>query len=208
MTVVSTAKEELSMPVSKSRLRACARAALEERLGYSVQTDRGRGYVPGARLTATKEAKKIKVAVRTSLDREIGLMRDPHGNWRTIPTVDMVVVVVPMVGDPKSVEVFGFDPEVLKREFDAALAAQLKRHPDLKLKAPIFVSIDGPAGQAKSAAIAGLKTKSQWVEVLLLNSVNPQLNAAGGFIDRVKREFADLVGVDVSKVSVEFHING
>jgi hypothetical protein len=64
---------------------------------------KGQGFLPGARLMAIKGATKIKVAVRTSLDREIGLMRDGNGNWRTIPKVDMVVVAVPAVGDSASV---------------------------------------------------------------------------------------------------------
>jgi hypothetical protein len=113
--------------IRKVQLRTCARAALERR-GYSVTADKGQGFVPGARLIAIRGVAEIKVAVRTSLDREIGLMRNADGNWRTIPKVDMVVVAVLAVGDLTSVEVFGFDPKVLKREFDAALAAQLKRY--------------------------------------------------------------------------------
>lgn len=192
----------LKMRITKTQLRACARTALEERRGYSVKVDKGQGFVPGARLTAIKGTKELKVAVRTSLDREIGLMRDQDGNWRTIPKVAMVVVAVPAVDDPALVEVFGFDPKILKREFDAALAAQRERHPDLSHKAPIFVSLDKVSG-----VISGLKRKKEWREVLPINSVSPQRNATIGFIERVKREFAELMGVDVSKVTVDFHIN-
>jgi hypothetical protein len=178
--------------ITKVQLRACARAALERR-GYSVTADRGQGFVPGARLIAIKGAAEIKVAVRTSLDREIGLMRNADGSWRTIPKVDLVVVAVPAVGDPASVEVFGFDPKMLKKAFDAALAAQLKRYPDLHHKAPIFVSLDNVSGKAKSGTVSGLKTKTQWREVLALKSVSLQENA-------------ELMGIDVSKVTVDFHI--
>jgi hypothetical protein len=200
-------KDGIAMKITKSQLRACARAALEQRRGYSVSVAKGRGFIPGARLTATKGTQEIKVAVRTSLDREIGLMRDQDGNWRTLPKVDMVLVAVPAVDDPGSVEVLGFDPTVLQREFDAALAAQLKRHPDLSHKAPIFVALDKPSGKAKTDLIAGLETKKEWREVMLLGSVSIQGEAKGGFIERVKREFAELMGVDVSKVSVDFRIN-
>jgi hypothetical protein len=181
---------------------------LEQRRGYVVTIDKAQGFVPGARLTAIRGGKKIKVAVRTSLDREVGFMRDRQGNLRTIPKVDLVVVAVPAddkVGKRPSVEaveVFGFDPKVLKREFDAALAAQLERHPDLSYKAPIFVSLDKVSGRAGSGV---LKTKKLWREKLPLNSVSPQGNI--GFIERVKREFAELTGVDVSRVTVDFHIN-
>jgi hypothetical protein len=123
-------------------LRTCARAALERR-GYSVTADKGQGFVPGARRIAIRGAAEIKVAVRTSLDREIGLMRNADGNWRTIPKVDMVVVAVLAVGDLTSVEVFGFDPKVLKREFDAALAAQLKRYQISITRLPYRVARQG-----------------------------------------------------------------
>jgi hypothetical protein len=189
------------MRLTKSLLRACARAALEQRRGYLVEIDKGRGFVPGARLTAIKGGKKLKVAVRTSLDREVGFLRDPDGNWKTILKVALVVVAVPMPGDPGSAEVFGFEPKVLKREFDAALAAQLKRYPDLSPKAPIFVSLDNASGKA----ISELKFKKKWKEVLPLNSVSRE--APVSFVERVKREFAELMGVDVSKVTIDFHIN-
>jgi hypothetical protein len=181
------------MSITKTQLRTCARAALEQRRGYFVEVDKGQGFVPGARLTASKAGKRIKVAVRTSLDREIGLMRDHDGNWRTIPKVGLVVVAVRAVGDPASVEVFGFDPKILKKEFDAALAAQRERNQDLSHKAPIFMSLDEISG------------KKQWRELLPLSSVSTQGKV--GFIERVKREFAELMGVDVSKVTVDFHLN-
>jgi hypothetical protein len=150
------------------------------------------------------------------LDREVGFIRDRQGNWRTIPKVDLVVVAVP--ADDKvrkrrsveAIEVFGFDPKVLKREFDAALAAQLERHPDLSYKAPIFVSLDKVPGRASSSSSSSssssvLKTKNLWREELPLNSM--ALHGDVGFIERVKREFAELMGVDVSRVTVDFHIN-
>jgi hypothetical protein len=196
--------------ITKTQLRAYARTALEQRRGYVVTIDKAQGFVPGARLTAIIGGKEIKVAVRTSLDREVGFIRDRQGNWRTIPKVDLVVVAVP--ADDKvrkrrsveAIEVFGFDPKVLKREFDAALAAQLERHPDLSYKAPIFVSLDKVPGRASSSSSV-LKTKNLWREELPLNSM--ALHGDVGFIERVKREFAELMGVDVSRVTVDFHIN-
>jgi hypothetical protein len=64
------------------------------------------------------------------------------------------------------------------------------------------VSLD----KAKSGMVSGLKTKTQLREVLALKSVSPQGNANAGFVERVKREFAELMGIDVSKVTVDFHI--
>jgi hypothetical protein len=80
-----------------------------------------------------------KVAVRTSKNRKVGLMRDlDTGDWRTIPEADEVVVSVQAQDDPNLAEVFGFEPEVLICAFDAlaakALAGKsrekaLKNHP-------------------------------------------------------------------------------
>lgn len=61
-------------------------------------------------------------------------------------------------------------------------------------------------------AVANLKSISRWNEALTLPQVrklgSPETDDSGNdvFYDRVKREFADRFGVDVSKVEVEFRI--
>lgn len=203
------------MATLTSRLRACARAALEQR-GFSVERITGAGIVPGVQLTATKGPDRFNVAVRTSLNRKVGLVRSSDGTWRTIPSVDEVLVVAPSVDDPAMAEVLGFNPKALIKVFDAALAAQLKRMPRLSHNAPIFVSLDNrehDKGHAKDpvSPISGLKTEAQWTLVLPIPSPasleHPQSGADTGFIERVKREFAQLNGVDVSKVRVNFFID-
>lgn len=106
---------------------------------------------------------------------------------------------------------FAFDPKVLIKIFDAALGAQLKRYPGLSKKAPIFVSLDKGRREGTTKTISDLKTQAQWSLILSLDSAtsgtrSPSI-ADSGFIERVKREFAELNGVDVSKVSVDFRIN-
>lgn len=151
------------------------------------------------------------IAVRSLLRRAIGLMRDVDGRWKTIPNVDEVVAVTPAVDDSRSVEVLGFDPKVLITIFDAALAFQLKRYPRLSKKAPIFVSLDKGRRGGATKSISNLKAQAKWSLVLSLDSTTASENfrsdAINGFIERVKREFAELNGVDVSKVRVDFHIN-
>lgn len=143
--------------------------------------------------------------------RAIGLMRDVDGRWKTIPNVDEVVAVTPAVDDSRSVEVLGFDPKVLITTFDAALAFQLKRYPRLSKKAPIFVSLDKGRRGGATKSISNLKAQAKWSLVLSPDSTtvseNFRSDAINGFIERVKREFAELNGVDVSKVRVDFHIN-
>jgi hypothetical protein len=203
------------MATTTKQLRACARAALEQR-GFSVELATGAGVVPGVQLMATKGANHLNVAVRTSLNRAVGLVRSSDGTWRTIPSVDEVIVVAPSVDEPASAEVLGFNPKVLIEIFDAALAAQLKRMPKLSHNAPIFVPIDkteSDRGQDKklARAISGLKMGAQWSLVVPFPSVATpghfQPGADTGFVEWVKLEFAKLNGVDVSKVRVNFFID-
>jgi hypothetical protein len=187
------------MRLRKSVLRECARLALEQR-GYRVELMSGPGIVPGARLRAIKGSEERVVAVRVSLDREVGLTRRPDGSWATIPRMDEVVVVVPSNDDSDTAEVLGFAPNVIIAAFDAALAALERANPDFSRKAPIFVDVDD----------VGLKAKAQWQTVLPLASVPrhlpSQTGSAVGFIERVRQEFAELHGVDVGNVTVEFRI--
>jgi hypothetical protein len=70
------------MRLRKSVLRECARLALEGR-GFKVELISGPGIVPGARLRAIKGSEEREIAVRSSLDREVGLTRRPNGAWAT-----------------------------------------------------------------------------------------------------------------------------
>jgi len=197
------------MRLRKSVLRECARLAVEGR-GFKVELISGPGIVPGARLRAIKGSEEREIAVRSSLDREVGLTRRPNGGWATIPRMDEVVVAVPVDGQPDSAEVLSFAPDVVIKAFDAALAARLKDKPGFPIKAPLFVALDDRKHGRPPIAEAGLKSKAQWQTVVPLAAVprqrlSPAISPVG-FIERVKQEFADLHGVDVSKVTVEFRI--
>src|ERR1051326_812196 len=190
----------------KSQLRGCAQAALKKRF-FRVEEKCSRGVVPGARLLAytSAEAEPLEIAVRTSLDREIGLTRHPNGRWATIPKMNEVVVAVPSASDATQAEVLGFDPKVLVKAFDAALAQRAGLNKELSPKAPIFITLDMPRNPKGRGAVSGLIDKANWRELV------PICSTQGGgqtesFVDRVKREFAALNGVDVTKVSVEFRI--
>jgi hypothetical protein len=114
------------MKLTKHVLREAARRALERR-GDVVSPKPGAGIVPGARLTAVTGSEPRTVSVRTSLNRELGLMRNDRGRWRTINKVDEVLVAVPS-DDKLFVEVMSFDPNLLTQIFNDAL----DKRPNLK----------------------------------------------------------------------------
>jgi hypothetical protein len=132
-------------------------------------------------------------------------MRRDDGEWRTIPDVDLVVVAVPADRRSTAIEVLGFKPDDITKSFNAALEG-LKTKRDAGF--PVVVALDEKT--RRGAAAAGLKTKAIWKHVLPLDA--PTLREASKaetgaeFINRVKREFAERNGVDVSMVIVEFRI--
>ena len=191
----------------KAHLRGCARKALED-LGYSVKDMGGAGVVPGARLRISKGSKAETVAVRTSLERKVGFVRNPDGGWMTLPFVDRVVVVTPSAEDPNCAEVLGFTPAAIIKVFDKLLATRKKQNPDFSPKAPIFVALD--PSKRGNKTYQGLKKLSAWQRDVPLASVPSQPSAKGepvsAFVDRVKREFAQLIGIKEENVTVEFLI--
>jgi hypothetical protein len=146
--------------------------------------------------------------VRTSLDREVGLTRQPEGHWTTVSKVDLVLVVVPATDQPDTAEVFGFAPKVLIGAFDAALAARADDG-SLAPKVPIFIALDPDRGAANPVTV-GLKATAEWRDVVTLAAArireDSERESIKAFIERVKREYAERNGVDVGNVTVEFRI--
>ncbi len=203
--------------MKKTILRACAQAALRRR-GYDVRVIAGPGVVPGARLNAKKGKEDLDIAVRTSTKRDVTLLRRADGKWRTIPGVDEVVVAVPAEDTEDLVEVFAFEPEVMLELFDRAVEIQRKRNSNVSEKLPICVALDEGRSRGFGKSIAGLKNKKKWRQPITINasileiakkleSAKKADDGALNFIERVKRDFAERNGVDVSKVSVHFAIN-
>jgi hypothetical protein len=196
------------MSLKRSQLRECARLALEQR-GFSVEPIRGSGILPGARLRATKGAVTRTIAVRTSLDREVGLTRNSDGDWSTIPRMDEVLIAVPSNDERGSVEILSFAPKVLIRAFDKALRARQGENPDFKLKSPIFIALDEVV-RSGDASEQAPKAISQWSSLVPLTAVSrPHVSeneSESEFFDRVRQEFAERHGFDPSKVRVEFSV--
>jgi hypothetical protein len=202
--------------MKKTILRACARAALEQR-GYQVRVITRPGVVPGARLNAKKGNEDLDIAVRTSSKRDVTLLRRPDGKWRTIPGVDEVIVAVPAEDNEESIDVFGFEPELMLELFDRAAEVQRKRNSNVSEELPICVALDEGRSKGFGKSISGLKNNAKWRKAVTINAsileIAKKLESAKkadgalDFFERVKREFAERNGVDVSKVTVHFAIN-
>ena len=200
---------DVEAPTTRQVLRGCAQVALEMQ-GYSVQQVTSAGIVPGARLQVNKPGgPRRRVAVRTSKDRKVGLMRDPDtGKWRTIPDAHLVVVAVQAQGNPSLAEVLCFEPDVLVHAFDALAAKILaKTSREKALKSPIFIALDHQLDDPDELR-SYLKKKSSWSMIVPLKPQKTAAEGNVGFVERVKREFAELNGVDISKVLVNFQIIG
>ena len=193
-------------------MRESARLALADEGYEQVEIAYGPGIVPGARLTALKEGSRKRIAVRTSSDREIGLLRNQDGAWRTIPKVDLVLAAVPATDAPAA-DVFAFDPNVLLNVFNAVVdATEKNKRTRSRFKAPIFVALDDVTNSRTGKVQPGLNGKELWMRPIETN--RSALPTASGktpeshaqLIERLKREVATLIGVDIGKVVLEIRI--
>jgi hypothetical protein len=193
--------------ITKEMLRRASFLALTDD-GFTVSLVNGPGIVPGAQLKTEKKGEEPRtISVRTSLDREVGLLRQRNGKkWRTISRVDEVVVAVPDTEDASKIEVFGFDPDVLIAVFDAAMEGRkqsINAH-----KAPLFVPLDRVRKSAAGNVIPALKSKALWRKVVPLEQLSisnaPSKNSAALLIDNFKRELA--AELNAKEVRVEITI--
>jgi hypothetical protein len=201
------------MKIKRAQLRQSARLALAEK-GYSdIELIHGPGLVSGARLHAKKEGKPCRIAVRTSSDREVALLRTSVGEWRTIHDVDLVVVAVP-ADDTPAAEVLAFDPKILIKVFDARVQAIEKNKRDKsRFKVPVFVRLDDVKASMTKAAVVGLKKECRWQVFIPLGKLSTQPPVSdgeahrAGFYEQIKKQIADFNGVDIGKVDLQIRIN-
>lgn len=199
---------------NQKMLRGLVQVGLKQK-GYSVEVLKGTG---GARLRLGKEGKTILALVRTSSDRWLGWMRKQDGEWRGMRDGDLIIAaVLDSEEKPTKAEIYAFDPADVQKAFNNNLAAREANSPNLKKTAPIFVCMDET--EAKNAANVGsnLKAKAQWKLELPLDAAPPAeevpismpktKETKESFAARVRQEFADLIGVEVESVSVEFKVS-
>lgn len=186
-------------------LRRAARKALAAQ-GYS-------GLEPvagaaGARLECRKDGASVLAMVRTSANRAVGWMRDEAGDWRGLAEAGLVVVAtLDDEAKPTKAEVYGFAPATLRAGLDAMLKVRLARAPELAKTAPVFVYLD----DRKPSLPPGIKPQALWTTTLPLTPGQPAAPSAkaaakSGFADRVREQFARMMGVPVDKVVVEFRV--
>lgn len=203
---------------NQKQLRAQAFQVMEE-CGRKPEALPGTG---GARLSI--DSGEGIALVRTSSNREVGWMRNPEtGAFKGFDDKADITLVATFdkVFQPTCIEVYAFDPEVMKEVFRSQLTERLKTSPALAKKAPIFVPLDD---KGRGAALKrGLKHRALWKVTRPLGgaaTVQDDLaeddaneaeqldlaKAKEGFAARVRREFAELVGLPAEAVQIELRI--
>jgi hypothetical protein len=192
-------------------LRRLAQEALR-REGYSTEIV-GRS---GARLRVTKDGVTAFTLVRTSSDRWLGWMRAAD-RWRGLEVAELIVAAV-LNKQKNQAEVYALAPKDVREAFDRNLAARKAQNPTLSETAPNFVCMDQDERGGPASVGSNLKAKALWSYDLPLDAVGPPEESDApkpaaapnetkeGFAARVRQEFANLIGVSVEKVSVDFHV--
>jgi hypothetical protein len=117
-------------------------------------------------------------------------------------------------------EIYALRPEDVRKAFTDNLAARERQNSAIKNTAPIFVCIDRDDKGRPAAVGSDLGAKAIWQINLPFDvpdgaqmaTAPKQSNARPretreSFAARVRRELADLVGVPVDKVTVDFRFN-
>jgi hypothetical protein len=194
--------------MKKSTMRGLAPSVLADHGFEEIRARSGRGLLPGARLIAKRDGEEIDVAVKASLERSLNFTKQSKNRWRTASAVDLVVAVVPSLKNAQDIEVIAFDRQPLIAAFEEAWQALEKAGRALSFEIPIFIPLDEVSRKNVGHDIANLKALAVWSVRLTAEEVRARTSAESGetFYERVKREFAERSGVDVSKVEVEFRI--
>jgi hypothetical protein len=193
----------------KEILRLAARSALERRLpGVPIAIVRSQGVVPGARLEYEEKGRMKEVAVRTSKDRKVGLLRDRNGKWRTVtnPKVKLVLIAAPASDDGDLIEVLAFDPEKLVNGFDRAVANAGKADRE---KGPVFLPLDEHR-RGFGARKPGLKSECEWKTTLKKSEVrlSGAMAESAQALEIIRAGIAEGLGVSPDRIdlSVSFTV--
>jgi hypothetical protein len=180
----------------QTALRRAARTALTGRGWQTVTPVPGAG---GARLECASETVRLLALVRTSANRAVGWMRDDSGALRGLDEAGLVVVAaLDDEARPTRADVYGFEPAALRAAYDEMLAFRLAKAPELAKTAPLFIYLD----ERKPGLPGAVKTRALWTATVKLDKAAPD----AGFIERVRGQFARMMGVPADKVVVEFRV--
>jgi hypothetical protein len=116
------------------------------------------------------------------------------------------LVAVPSETSPDQIEVFQFEKQILEDVFNAALAEMESVGKAPANEIPIFVPLDGRTTRSLGHSINSVKNRGTCHLVNVSDLAQFKEGLDSGFVARVRREFAELIGVEVSKVVVEFRV--
>lgn len=197
--------------MKKSEMRMIGPAVLAARK-MKAQVLGGRGVLPGSRLSVRDAggAERYYV-IKASSDRTLSFTRLENGRWRTLHAMDRVLAIVPADDGVHDVQVYEFVAKQLIKKFDEAWKMLTEAGRTIGPQMPIFISLDKNPKKSYGHAVANLKLISIWSRDLTRPQIRKLTSSEiddsdDRFYDRVKREFADRFGIDVSKVEVEFRI--
>jgi hypothetical protein len=188
--------------MNKKLLRGAAKLALSKRFS-DVRVGKAQGVIPGARLEYSDGGERKEAAVRTTNEREVGLLRDRSGEWRTLSKVQLVIVAVPSIADEETVDVIAFDPAQLKTEFEKVvkLTEKRSRSPN-RFKAPVFLPLDPTKTKNRGA----LHSIIQWTEKIVKSEIpmpaETESVSVATKIEALRSSIAKGLGVNASDIEL------
>ena len=194
--------------LKKSVLRSLAPSVLSDHGYEDVRPRTGQGLLPGSRLVARKAGKDVEIAVKASAERTLSFTRRTKTEWRTASAVGLVLAIVPPLDGSEGIEVWALDQNKLIAKFNSAWKALEKSGRGVSFEQPVFVPLDKVSRKNVGHSIANLTECKKWIAQLTPDEVKRRTAGRSDetFYERVKREFAELSGVDISKVEVVFRI--
>lgn len=205
--------EEISlMPIKILRQALRRTAAFVKRPdGYTIKEVGCQETAPVIRLLARKGLARKQIAVRTSHNRKVELTRKTLNTWRRADEVDEVLVAAIANDDPRIAEVFCFPIDVILRSFKECLHNCGDVGGGRGKLRPVSMSLDGLTMDPEGIR-SNLKKKAKWSKRVPLqvasSGASLDQNKLAGFFDRTTQEFAAILGLEVSNVSVDFRITG
>jgi hypothetical protein len=191
------------MSKKSSLLRTIARSVLVDR-GFEVRVNPGQGYLPGSRVIAKKNGKKIDVAVKASKERVLSFTRQSADLWRTLHAVDLVLAIVPAENNTEEVEVLAFKRSRLVAAFDRAWTALQKEERAVSFKIPVFIPLDEVANKNVGHDVCNLKKLKSWIVRLTPDQIEAKSPAETKetYIDSFIRRYAKDNGVAEQRVFI------
>ena len=188
--------------MKSSDFRIIGRSVLKDR-GFDVRVKPGQGYLPGARVIASKAGKETEVAIKASQERALSFTKQADKRWRTLSAVDLVVAVVPAAKDGEGADLFAFEKKPLERAFNRAWQALQNAKRPLGFNIPVFIPIDEASRKNVGHDVSNLKKLAIWTLHLTAEELTTRSSSEEeSYIDQFRRRFAAENGVDLKQVVI------